>query len=360
IVAHGVALKPGKPVCLAVTDGKPVVVLPGFPTSAIFTFHEFMAPVLRAFAGLPTEQHAQVPATLPMRINSERGRTEYLLVGLIPTEHGHVAYPMGKGSGSVTTFSAADGFIKIDQHTEMLDAGAMAQVQLIDRHTSAADLVIMGSHCLGLDWLIQTLTSQGLRIKTMNIGSTGGLLAAKRGECDVAGIHLLDPHTNTYNAPLLSPGLQLIPGYGRMQGIVFRKDDVRFAASDMASALSVIVSDARCSMVNRNPGSGTRILLDQLLGAHRPSGYGLQTKSHNAVAVAVAQKRADWGMAIDTVAAQYGLGFIPVQQEEYDFVIPEQRLRREAVQLFVQTLQSERAQEAFQQLGFRSKISCAA
>src|SRR5690606_19171015 len=125
IVAHGVALKPGKPICLAVTHGKPVVVLPGFPTSAIFTFHEFVAPVLRAFAGLPPERRETVSATLPMRINSERGRTEYLLVGLVQGDAGLSAYPMGKGSGSVTTFSGADGFITIDQHTEIVDAGSV-------------------------------------------------------------------------------------------------------------------------------------------------------------------------------------------------------------------------------------------
>ena len=166
IVAHGVALKPGKPICLAVTGGKPVVILPGFPTSAIFTFHEFVAPVLRAYAGLPPERRQAVPATLPMRVNSERGRTEYLLVGLVhgPTT-GLRAYPMGKGSGSVTTFSGADGFITIDQHTEILDAGATVSVQLLGQRLEPADLVIIGSHCVGLDLLVGKLMRQGVRTK---------------------------------------------------------------------------------------------------------------------------------------------------------------------------------------------------
>src|SRR5207245_646951 len=138
IVAHGVALKPGKPICLAVANGKPVVVLPGFPTSAIFTFYEFVAPVIRALAGRPAHSARRVAATLPMRVNSERGRTEYLLVNLVraaspetarggqggPAEDAHamVAFPMGKGSGSVTTFIGADVFIGIDQHTDFVDA----------------------------------------------------------------------------------------------------------------------------------------------------------------------------------------------------------------------------------------------
>ncbi|NMM75255.1 molybdopterin biosynthesis protein [Acidovorax sp. SRB_24] len=353
IVAHGVALKPGKPVCLAVTDGKPVVILPGFPTSAVFTFHEFLAPVIRAFAGLPREQRTQVPATLPMRVNSERGRTEYLLVGLVPTDEGLAAYPMGKGSGSVTTFSSADGFITIGQHTEILDAGALVQVQLLGEGLDPADLILIGSHCVGLDWLSGELMRQCIRIKTMSVGSTGGLMAAKRGECDVAGIHLMDPATGEYNRPLLTPALELIPGYGRMQGIVYRPGDVRFEGRNAAAAIAAAIAERGCTMVNRNAGSGTRILIDRLLGDAKPAGYGVQTKSHNAVAVAVAQQRADWGLAIDTVARQYGLGFIPVQEERYDFVVPKARLERAAVKAFIALLQSEAARTALRNLGFR-------
>ena len=353
VVAHGVALKPGKPVCLAVTQGKPVVILPGFPTSAVFTFHEFLAPVIRAYAGLPPEQRKHLAATLPMRVNSERGRTEYLLVGLVPTDDGLAAYPMGKGSGSVTTFSGADGFITIGQHTEILDAGAPVQVQLLGQGLDAADLILIGSHCVGLDWLAGALIRKGIRIKTMSVGSTGGLMAAKRGECDIAGIHLMDPATGIYNQPLLTPALELVPGYARMQGIVFRPGDARFEGRDAGAALAAATADPGCTMVNRNAGSGTRILIDRLLEGTRPPGYGLQTKSHNAVAVAVAQQRADWGLAIDTVARQYGLGFIPVQEERYDFVVPRARRERAPVQAFVQLLQSDAAQEALRRLGFR-------
>ncbi len=209
IVAHGVALKPGKPICLAVTDGKPVVILPGFPTSAIFTFHEFVAPVLRAYAGLPVERRHSVQARLPMRVNSERGRTEYLLVGLVQSPTGLAAYPMGKGSGSVTTFSNADGFITIDQHTEILDADSTVDVQLLGRDVEPADLVIIGSHCVGLDLLAGMLVRAGVRAKSLYVGSMGGVAAARRGECDVAGVHLLDPATGRYNVHLVSEELTL-------------------------------------------------------------------------------------------------------------------------------------------------------
>jgi putative molybdopterin biosynthesis protein len=353
IVAHGVALKPGKPVCLAVTRGKPVVILPGFPTSAIFTFHEFLAPVLRAYAGLPPERRQTVTATLPMRVNSERGRTEYLLVGLVQTDDGLAAYPMGKGSGSVTTFSGADGFVTIDQHTEILDAGREVAVQLLGQRLEPADLVCIGSHCVGLDLLVGKLVRQGLRTKALQVGSQGGLTAAKRGECDVAGIHLMDPATGEYNRPLLTDTLALVPGYGRMQGIVYRHGDARFEGRSVPDAVRTALADPACVMVNRNAGSGTRIIIDRLLDGARPRGHGTQTKSHNAVAVAVAQGRADWGVAIDTVARQYGLGLIPVQEERYDFVVPKARLDRPAVVAFRALLESPETREELRALGFR-------
>ncbi len=352
IVAHGVALKPGKPICLAVSHGKPVVILPGFPTSAIFTFHEFVAPVLRALAGLPPQRRQLVTATLPMRVNSERGRTEYLLVGLVHGDGGLRAYPMGKGSGSVTTFSNADGFVTIDQHTEIVDAGTEIEVQLLAQRLEPADLVIIGSHCVGLDALVGELIRRGVRPKVMYVGSMGGLRAAQRGECDIASVHLMDPDTGEYNHPLLTEGLTLLPGYRRMQGLVFRNGDARFAGHDAAAAVAAALADPQCTMVNRNAGSGTRVLIDKLLGSRRPPGHGVQTKSHNAVAAAVSQGRADWGVAIDTVAHQYGLGFIALLEEHYDFIVPLDRLERPAVQAFRELLADSSVRQRLARLGF--------
>ena len=353
IVAHGVALKPGKPICLAVTAGKPVVVLPGFPTSAIFTFHEFVAPVIRAFGGRPRERAEMTEATLPVRVNSERGRTEFLLVGLVRAEQGLAAYPMGKGSGSVTTFSLADGFIKIEQQTEILPAGSRVQVQLLGRRLEPADLVVIGSHCVGLDYLMGQLQKLGTSVKLMNVGSTGGLAAAKRGECDIAGVHLMDPETGIYNRPFLTPDLALIPGYGRMQGLVYRSSDRRFEGRAPAAAIREALTDPECAMVNRNAGSGTRIIIDHLLGGQKPPGYPVQAKSHNAVATAVEQGRADWGVAIDTVARAYGLGFLPLQEERYDFVVPAARWDRPSVQAFRQLLEEPATRDVLREMGFR-------
>jgi len=354
VVVHGVALKPGKPLCLAVTAGKPVVVLPGFPTSAIFTFHAFVAPVLRALAGVPPDESEHVRATLPLRVASERGRTEFMMVSLVRRgdDRGLAAYPIGKGSGSVTTFSQADGFMTIDRHVEGVAAETEVPVTLIGRSRRLADLVIIGSHCIGLDLIVARLQEQGLAIKVMNVGSTGGLAAAMRGECDVAPMHLMDAATGEYNRPLLTPDLELIAGYRRLQGVVFRTGDRRFEECSVPEAVAAALAERDCLMVSRNPGSGTRILIDRLLEGSRPPGYWSQPKSHNAVAAAVAQGRADWGVTIESVARRYGLGFIPLQDEHYDFVVPKLRLNRPAVRTFRTVLEDASMRHMLSAAGF--------
>lgn len=354
VVVHGVALKPGKPLCLAVTGGKPIIILPGFPTSAIFTFHEFVAPVIRAFAGLPAEKSERRLATLPLRISSERGRTEYLMVSLARTGDGDAlaAYPTAKGSGAVTTFSQADGFITIDRHVERVPAETLVEVRLIGQ-ARLADLTVIGSHCVGLDLLIGRLYAGGISVKALNVGSMGGLAAAKRGECDIAPVHLMDPETNEYNRPFLTCALTLVSGYRRLQGIVHRKGDLRFEGRSLCDAIAAAWAAPDCLMVNRNAGSGTRILTDRLLGAKQPPGYWSQPKSHNAVAAAVAQGRADWGVAIESVARQYGLGFIPAQDEHYDFIVPKNRLEREPVRRFRAILEEPSVKQELEALGFR-------
>jgi putative molybdopterin biosynthesis protein len=261
---------------------------------------------------------------------------------------------MGKGSGSVTTFSGADGFITIDQHTEIVDAGSDVPVQLLAHRLEPADLVIIGSHCVGLDAIVGRLMRQGVRPKVLYVGSMGGLNAARRGECDIASVHLMDPASGEYNRPLLDDTLTLVPGYRRMPGLVFRAGDARFSdKKTVHDAVAAALADPACTMVNRNAGSGTRVLIDRLLGPRRPPGHGVQTKSHNAVAAAVHQGRADWGVAIDTVARTYGLGFIALQEEHYDFVVPKQRRERPAVRAFQALLHDAEMRRHLVQLGFR-------
>ncbi|MEH2491737.1 putative molybdopterin biosynthesis protein [Bradyrhizobium sp. AZCC 2230] len=353
IIAHGVALKPGKPLCLAVCDGKPVVILPGFPTSAMFTFHDMIVPVLRKMAGLPPRSDAKVSAVVPVRISSELGRTEFVMVSLVEGKDGLIAYPSGKGSGAITSFAQADGFLRIDALADQMPAGTEAEVTLFTPHVRAPDLVIVGSHCTGLDLVTAPLAHAGLTVRSIAVGSLGGLAAAKRGECDLAPIHLFDDKSETYNTPYLAEGLELVPGWRRMQGIVYRKGDKRFEGLGAKEAVAAALADPACIMVNRNQGAGTRILIDRLLSGARPEGYWNQPRSHNAVAAAVAQHRADWGMTIAPVAHAVGLGFIPLAEEHYDFALVTARKQRPAVQAFLDALGSDEARVALERAGFR-------
>jgi putative molybdopterin biosynthesis protein len=351
ILVHGVALKPGKPLCLAVIGDKPLIVLPGFPTSAIFTFHAFVAPVIRARAGLAPEAARTISARVPVRIASELGREEFVLVSLVSGEDGPIAFPTGKGSGAVTAFSQADGFLSIDPLATALDADTKAEVTLIGEAAGAPDLVIMGSHDIALDVVVGALAERGFRARTIAVGSLGGVAAASRGECDIAPVHLVDPATGIYNRHLVAPGLSLVRGWRRMQGLVFRPGDARFTGLSADAALKAALADLSALMVNRNAGSGTRVLVDSLLGGRRPAGYANQPRSHNAVAAAVAQNRADWGIAIEPVARMYGLSFLPITPEHYDFLLLDSRRERPAVQAFLAVLHNDATRARIRAIG---------
>lgn len=352
IVVHGVALKPGKPLCLAVCDGKPVVILPGFPTSAMFTFHDMIVPVLRRMAGLPARTEHRIHAELPSRLPSDLGRTEFAMVSLVEGGDGLVAYPTGKGSGAVTSFAQADGFLRIEALADHLPQGARPEVTLFTPALRVPDLVIIGSHCSGLDLVIAPLLRQQRNIRTISVGSLGGLQAARRGECDLAPIHLLDPATGQFNQPFLGDGLVLIPGWRRMQGITYRPGDPRFDGRSADDALAAALADPACLMVGRNQGAGTRILIDQLLAGAHPPGYWNQPRSHNAVAASVLQGRADWGVTIAPVAAENGLGFIPLSEEHYDFALIADRADQPAVMAFREALRSDPVRADLRAAGF--------
>ncbi len=171
----------------------------------------------------------------------------------------------------MTAFSQADGYVVIPAQTERLAAGTPVQVHLIAERLEPADLVTIGSHCVGLDYLLGRLQAEGYSTKSLHVGSQGGLAAARRGECDLGGIHLMHPDTGVYNQDYLTDELQLVTGYRRMQGVVFRPDDPRFSDRETArDAVAAALADPDCVMVNRNAGSGTRILIDGLLGEARP------------------------------------------------------------------------------------------
>jgi putative molybdopterin biosynthesis protein len=290
---------------------------------------------------------------VPVRIASELRRKEFVLVSLVEGAGNACAFPIGKGSGAVTSFSQADGFLAIDALAFALDADTRIEVTLIGAAAKAPDLVIMGSHDIALDVVVGALADRGFSARTLAVGSLGGVTAATRGDCDIAPVHLVDPATGKYNEHLATAALSLVHGWRRMQGLLFRPGDARFEGRGAADALEAMLADKSALMVNRNAGSGTRMLIDKLLAGARPLGYANQPKSHNAVAAAIVQGRADWGVAIEPVARLYGLGFIAIVPEHYDFLLVECRRERPAVQAFLATLRDPQTRARIAALGMQ-------
>jgi len=356
IVVHGVALKPGKPLCLGEWDRRPVAVLPGFPTSAIFTFHAFVAPVLRRLAGRDDERTARVTARVPRALRSEAGRREFNLVNLIEGRDGLLAFPLGKGSGSVTTFARADGFFAVPEAREQVDAGEEVEVTLLGREVEPAELLVVGSHCTGLDLVLSRLP-RAHRVKVVACGSRGGIDAAAQGACDLAPIHLLDPATGRWNVPFAPPGTRVETGYARNQGLAFRLADAGdFEEGSVEEAFRRAAREGR-RLANRNLASGTRVLIDGLLSppgepALSPPGSETGYRTHTAVAAAIAQGRADFGICLEQAARGAGLGFRAWRAEHYDFLVPEERASRPAVVRFFETLRAPETREALRAAGF--------
>ncbi len=356
ILVHGVAVRPGKPVLIAVVDGTPVFGLPGYPTSALMMFHVFVQPVVRAMAGLPAAVEARtLAARTAERIPASFGRHEYLPVNLVQTEGGdYTVYPVPGGSGAITTLVEADGFIEVPGDRAFLAAGEAVAVELFGREVKPADLMVIGSHCVGIDFLLQLMRrrSHGFRTKVINTGSSGGLAAIRRGEADIAGTHLLDEATGVYNVPFLerygiADRAVLVRGYIREQCLLVAKGNPK-----QIQSLDRLL-DADVAFINRNPGSGTRLLLDMKLQETAArlqlpldrlqqcvQGYRVEAKSHTAVAVAVLQGKADVGLAIRAAADRYGLTAIPLTEERYDFVVQKSRLSKPSVQAFLDVLRS--------------------
>lgn len=331
IVVHGVAIKPGKPVVLAAHDGKPVVVLPGFPTSCIVTFNVFVVPLLRMMGGLSDDDLSRVKGRCAVRHHSDAGKHEFVLSNVISdAQGGYLVYPITKSSGAVTSFALADGYFEVPIGVDYIDCDERIDVVLLSLQ-SVSDIVFIGSQCMGSDALLGMVPG---RVKVINVGSSGGLRACMRGEADVAGMHLLKD--GVYNVPFMEEGLVLVRGYRRKQGIMFRRGGSFKSPDDF-------LGDPDLVFVNRNGGSGTRILFDEMIGDADVSlikGYDNEAKSHNAVACAVASGKADWGVGIYSAAKMYGLEFIDIRDEEYDFCIPQGKLLKKGVKEFMGLLKS--------------------
>ncbi|MCG2862883.1 MAG: molybdopterin biosynthesis protein [Vulcanisaeta sp.] len=360
IIVHGLKVKPGKPTVIAVSrEGKLVIGLPGYPSSALMIFNIIVKPILAKMQCMGVDE-TRIKARLAIRADGARGRRALYPVALVDTGHGIVAYPLPAESGAISTLAFADGYIVIPETVEYLESGDEVEVTLFTHQYVPSNLYIVGSHDIGLDVLIPMLPSF-VKARVINVGSMGGLYAVKRGEADVAGIHLVDEETGQYNIPyMVKYGVNnavLVRGYLREQGLIVPRGNPK----NINGVEDLLRGDVR--IVNRNKGAGTRFLLDMKLReiaskmgvsfedlVKKINGYYYEVRTHTAVAAAVAQGKADVGIGIRAAAAMYGLDFIPLGWESYDFAIPIDRLDKESVKAFLNLLRSNEFKERLEKL----------
>jgi len=354
IIVHGLNLKPGKPTFLAIIENKPIIGLPGYPTSALMIFNVIVKPILLNLMQRRniSESHSLKAFTME-KFYSVKGRRELFPVQLIKIKNKFFVYPIETGSGAITTLSNADGFIDIAKNIEYININESVKVNLFSHNIRPLDLLIIGSHCIGLDLLLDLSRDSANRfnnVKIINTGSLPGLNAINNNKCDISGIHLIDVNNNSYNISYVkkceNKQLTLINGYNREQGLIVQKNNPK----KISVLKDLFREDIR--FINRNTGSGTRILLEILLKKiykdsdddyfkKNINGYDYEAKTHSAVAAAVNQKKADVGFGIKTNAYFYNLDFIPIAKEKYDFVINNASQNKPLVKQFISTLKSK-------------------
>jgi putative molybdopterin biosynthesis protein len=349
VFVHGVAIKPGKPVILAVVQGRPVVGIPGYPVSAALTFSLFVKPVLFALQGRSAPAAGTVAAKLSRQVASGLGQEEFVRVKLGSVSGSLIATPVTRGAGALMSLVRADGVIRIPAESEGIAAGHEVAVELFRRRQEIANTIVcIGSHDNALDVLGNHLRKRHpeLSLSSAHVGSMGGLLALKRGEAHLAGTHLLDEETGEYNVSYLRKHLAgkkvvLVNLVYRTQGFIVPKGNPKSVRGFEDLAREDVV------FVNRQAGAGTRLLTDLHLkrlriDPNRVKGYHHEEFTHMAVAAAVLSGAADTGLAVLSAAQALGLDFVPVAQERYDLAIPQEHYDTPMLQTLLGIIRDDR------------------
>ncbi|AFV23758.1 molybdenum cofactor synthesis domain-containing protein [Methanolobus psychrophilus R15] len=341
-LTHGIAIKPGKPVVIGMINGVPTIGLPGNPTSALSIFNEFVAPIIYNSLGIAPTFKAKVSAVMGTGIRSG-GREELFPVGVVRGR----AYPADKTSGAITTLADADGIIEIRAQTEYIEAGIPVEVTMFGNARSP-DIMFVGGQCPGVD-LLEDMT--GKMIRTLNMGSSAGFTAIAGGTTDIAGVNMPDAE-GEYNLPVIMKmgltGVVLVKGYRRELGLIFLPGMEVAELGDLPGL----------RLINRNRGSGTRAILDREIGrlaaekgisraelAKAIEGYNSGSKTHRSVCDAIKDKRADVGFGLKAAAEEAGLAFLPVTEDEFDFVIRKDVLDAKEIKSFLSVLNSHEFSE---------------
>lgn len=356
VLFHGIAIKPGKPAVLGSVKNVPVVGIPGYPVSGIVVMDEIVKELASLYYKAEPQKREAVTAVLGKRIVSSLKYREYVRVNLGKTENGFVAVPLARGAGVITSFTKADGILTVPQNSEGFDAGEEVEIELLrGRSEIEKALIVTGSHDPLIDEIadIMKIKGCGFRVASSHVGSMGAITALKSSQAHMGFIHLLDTESGKYNESYINKyfpdgGVKLVKGVGRIQGLMVKKGN--------PLGIKGFSDIKKGRYVNRQLGSGTRILCDYLISKNGMNkneieGYRNEEFTHTAVAALIAAGNADCGLGIYSAAKMYDLDFIELCTEEYDVIIDEKSFDSENVQEFLKILRSDELKKRLGKMG---------
>lgn len=358
VLYHGIAMKPGKPAILGCIGATPVLGVPGYPVSGIIVIEELLKPLIDYWLSSPAAPVQTALATLTRPVVSGLKYEEFVRVRMGYVGGKLMASPLNRGSGVVSSFMKADGLLTVPQGVEGYEAGAQVPVRLLSREEKLKNtLVVIGSHDPLLDELanLMHLENNNVYMSSAHVGSMGGIMAVRRGEAHAAGCHLLDTESGEYNRAFIKKyfpngGVKLLRCVGRQQGLMLQK------GNPLGIEKFADIARPGLRYVNRQKGSGTRILTDYLckkegLNPDDIYGYEREELTHTSVAAQLASGSADAGMGIYSAAKLYELDFLPVCIEEYDLLIPDHAWDSPMLRQMIATLQSPVFREKILSMG---------
>lgn len=358
VLYHGLAIKPGKPAVLGYSGSKPVLGVPGYPVSGIIVMEQLMKPIIQQWYRCVPPAEEYCTAVLSKAVVSGLKYQEFVRVRMGKVGDKLVASPLGRGSGIISSFMKADGILEIPQGREGYEAGEEVQVRLLRSADELQNtLVAIGSHDPLLDEVSDMLhiADPALFMSSSHVGSMGGIMAVRRGETHIAGCHLLDESDGSYNTAFIRKyfpkgGVRLVECVGRSQGLMLAKGNPK----NIKSVADLTNDGVR--YVNRQKGSGTRILIDYLCKKENIDtdgiyGYDREEFTHTSVAAQIASGTADAGMGIYSAAKLYDLDFLPICMEQYDLLIPDYAWESPMVQKLIEVLRGDAFRARMEALG---------
>lgn len=358
VLYHGIAIKPGKPAILGVCGDKPILGVPGYPVSGIIVIEQLLKPLIEEACKMQDSDNETVSAILSRPVVSGLKYQEFVRVRMGYVGDKLIASPLNRGAGVVSSFMKADGIMEVDQGCEGYEAGETVSVKLLNNKEKLKNtLVVIGSHDPLLDELADMIhvDNRQVYMSSSHVGSMGGIMAMRRAESHAAGCHLLDTETGEYNKSFMrkyfpNRDVKLIKCVGRQQGLMLQKGNPKGI-----SKFEDILKDG-VRYVNRQKGSGTRILTDYLcdqakIDIKKIYGYEREELTHTSVAAQIVADSADVGMGIYSAAQLYGLDFLPICIEEYDLLIPDYAWDTPMMRQLIETLKSDRFKEKIISMG---------